>query len=277
MPCEVADLVAERLKLVVAVAEDDPIGRPRQAIPRLLPAHLQRAALALNVDEAIPLLVYTPREINCPHRAVAVVDEDLHGVFDGDRLDAAAFHGMEIDQLAEEVAREVEGVRAVVDEDAAAADGRVAVPPFRHVHAGREGVLEHDDRAEGAGFENLLGANDVLRVAELRGHRQHAALGVGDRDHAAGALAADGEWLLAKDVLAEAEEVRGDLLVRIRGRTHDHGIEVRPFHHGGVAVDPIVFWGSVGDGVDCRDRACPVSTLRTCESLFPSNIMIPCI
>src|SRR5262245_13046714 len=145
---EVADLVGERFLLVVAAAEHDPIELLALPVPRLPPADLQRAVGAENADERLGLLVDAPAQIDGALDAGDALEVHATGIFDVEVLNLDAMLRLHRRNRAGEEPRDVDGVRAVVEEHAAAGDLLLRVPAAAHVDLAAEDVLEQHQLAQ---------------------------------------------------------------------------------------------------------------------------------
>src|SRR5688572_25080300 len=103
---------------------------------------MKRTVRAVDRQEGVLLLVEAPRQIDVAENATGAADADTNRVLDRDRLDALTLDGLHVGERAKEVTEQIDRVRTVVHEDAAAADRRVTVPAAHHIDARGENILE---------------------------------------------------------------------------------------------------------------------------------------
>src|SRR5581483_10159742 len=122
---EVDELGAEARELVVAVTER--LHRAALAVEprRRPPAELDGAVAAVHPRIVVEPLVDCPREIDRARDTGGAAHGERGRVLHQLALQAHALHGEQLDDGPEEVAGDVDGVRAVVDDDAAARPRRV--------------------------------------------------------------------------------------------------------------------------------------------------------
>src|SRR5579872_7237235 len=164
---EIVDLIAERLDLVVAVSENVPFRLAAQTVFRFLPSDENRPVGAVDAQIRSQFLVDAPRKVRRTHYAVVVVHEKAHGVLNAQSLRPAPFDDLDVAQITHEIAQNVHGVRAVVDQHAAPADGRIGVPTLAHVDARRKRGFHANQFADGSRFDEGARFTDVLDVPEL--------------------------------------------------------------------------------------------------------------
>src|SRR4029079_56328 len=107
---------------VVAAAKDGPVSVAGAAEFGFLPADGERAAGAIDADVVRQLLIQAPGEVNAAHHAGGASHKHADGVFHRNVLHAAAFHDLNLDQRSQEVSQNIDRVRAIIDQHAAAAD-----------------------------------------------------------------------------------------------------------------------------------------------------------
>ena len=187
----------------------------------------------------------------------------------GRSRDEGLAHAADLDDVAEQVAREGERVRCHVAERARAREPAIVAPGEREVriahHVLIEGAAKQGDPAERALLDELagIGVRRVLEVVETDqgghagslcrlGHRPGLGRGVGER-------------LLAVDGLAGGERCERDLGVHVVGRRDVHDIDLRVVDHGPpvrrpageaeiVGAGPGPLGIDVGDHLELRDR-----------------------
>src|SRR5207248_2195387 len=145
---EVDELTAECLTLVVTLAEHGPRDVAVQAILRFFPADDERPGRAVNRQVGVLLLVDAPRQVNAAQHATGAADINADRILNWKLLHALALDSLHVGERAEEIAHQIDRVCAVVDEDPAAADGRIGVPALFHLDARGEDVLEQNHLAE---------------------------------------------------------------------------------------------------------------------------------
>ena len=137
-------------------------------------------------------------------------------------------HALDLGELAAEVAEQVEHVDALIEQDAAADQGRVAAPGRRI--GGPFGLAvdapHPEDAAVLAAVDDLLGLHDAEVVAVVEAELQHLA-GVAPlrRHDPLDVVHGAARRLLAEDVLAGVQGRDDDIGDEAVGRADEHGVD----------------------------------------------------